>query len=244
LNVLVTRPLAQSGNLNKLILNEGHTPLPFPLLEITPLKFGELYQAYDAIIFISANAVDIGLPKIKQNLSDDTMVFAVGEATAEKIKSYGVKVSDYPKGKASSEALLNLNSIKSLNDKEILIVRGKGGRETLKNGLVKSNNKITYLEAYERVEVDLTDEHTQNLNEFLKSSEGVVVLTSNESIDAFMSIVNQIQGNLLEQLKSYPVVLLSPRIREYMLDKGFNNLHIASNVSDAGLFEKIQSFST
>jgi len=28
------------------------------------------------------------------------------------------------------------------------------------------------------------------------------------------------------------------------LDKGFNNLHIASNVSDAGLFEKIQSFST
>ncbi|NBQ34463.1 MAG: uroporphyrinogen-III synthase [Gammaproteobacteria bacterium] len=227
MNVLVTRPLAQSGNLNKLILNEGHTPLLFPLLEITPLKFGELYQAYDAIIFISA-----------------TMVFAVGEATAEKIKSYGVKVSDYPKGKASSEALLNLNSIKSLNDKEILIVRGKGGRETLKNGLVKSNNKITYLEAYERVEVDLTDEHTQNLNEFLKSSEGVVVLTSNESIDAFVSIVSQIQGNLLEQLKSYPVVLLSPRIREYMLDKGFNNLHIASDVSDAGLFEKIQSFST
>jgi uroporphyrinogen-III synthase len=131
-----------------------------------------------------------------------------------------------------------------LNDKEILIVRGKGGRETLKNGLVKSNNKITYLEAYERVEVDLTDEHAQNLNEFLKSSEGVVVLTSNESIDAFMSIVCQIQGNLLEQLKSYPVVLLSPRIREYMLDKGFNNLHIASDVSDAGLFEKIQSFST
>jgi uroporphyrinogen-III synthase len=59
-----------------------------------------------------------------------------------------------------------------------------------------------------------------------------------------MSIVCQIQGNLLEQLKSYPVVLLSPRIREYMLDKGFNNLHIASDVSDAGLFEKIQSFST
>jgi len=71
-----------------------------------------------------------------------------------------------------------------------------------------------------------------------------VVLTSNESIDAFVSIVSQIQGNLLEQLKSYPVILLSSRIREYMLDKGFNNLHIASNVSDAGLFEKIQSFSS
>jgi len=28
------------------------------------------------------------------------------------------------------------------------------------------------------------------------------------------------------------------------MHKGFNNIHIASDVSDVGLFEKIQSFST
>jgi uroporphyrinogen-III synthase len=70
----------------------------------------------------------------------------------------GFEVDAFPSEKASSEALLALSEVKMLTDKDILIFRGKGGRETLKQGLERRNT-VEYIEAYQRVVCDATPLH-------------------------------------------------------------------------------------
>jgi uroporphyrinogen-III synthase len=64
-----------------------------------------------------------------------------------KLNECGFEVDAFPSEKASSEALLALSEVKMLTDKDILIFRGKGGRETLKQGLERRNT-VEYIEAY------------------------------------------------------------------------------------------------
>ena len=61
----------------------------------------------------------------------------------------------------------------SLSNKKILIVRGKGGSETLKNNLSISN-QVDYFEVYERVQCELTIQHNESFEKFMNIPDGVL----------------------------------------------------------------------
>ncbi|WPE17633.1 uroporphyrinogen-III synthase [Candidatus Thioglobus autotrophicus] len=227
-NVLLTRPLTQVVALEALVADSGHQPLLFPTLEIKALEASIERKQYDAVIFISANAVVHGM-KILAQISYSS-VFAVGAATAKKLNDYNISVDDFPQEKASSEALLSLESVSCLQSKKILIFRGRGGRETLKIGLEKTHNQVTYAQVYDRVICTLSELHKQSLKGFLSDSQGFISITSNENLDGLMILAKQLKH--LDNLKNYPLIVLSERIKQYAHSCGFSQVIVTQDISD------------
>ena len=78
MNILLTRPLLQVSALQSMVNDNGHQSILFPTLEIKALKATPLHQQYNAVIFISANAVEYGvtiLEKLNLNILNLVVLF-------------------------------------------------------------------------------------------------------------------------------------------------------------------------
>ncbi|MFP6775496.1 MAG: uroporphyrinogen-III synthase [PS1 clade bacterium] len=218
-----------------MIRDSGHNALLFPSLRIEKLQLDIDTNKYDSIIFISINAVTYSMGQIKLSSSNSCNVFAVGRATADKLEECGIRVDCFPKKSASSEELLSMPMVSSMQNKKILIVRGRGGRETLKIGLSKKHNDVDYAEVYERVECELNDTHRDSLTSLLKNSDSVITITSIESLQSMLSIANKIDSDCLKNIKSLPLVVLSDRILRFAKSVGFLHLYVAPETNNKGL---------
>ena len=239
MNVLVTRPLKQAAQLQHLLTQAGHTPLSCPTLEVKPLNVELVDDEYDAVIFISKNAVDYGLETFELIDHDYLKIFAVGSATAQHLENHNIQVDAFPKLDASSEALLSLPQLRRLADKRVLIIRGRGGRETLKKGLEKKHNQVDYAEVYDRVVTDLTDLHFKAITQFLQDKAGAITITSVENLNALLEIVSLLDAELIEELQTYPLILLSQRIADKARELGFNHLYVADDTNDQALVQAL-----
>lgn len=239
MNILLTRPLNQVKNLQKLVLDSNNKPILFPTLLTSSIASCPVNKTYDVVIFISVNAVDYGI-KILKNINY-SKIFAVGGATARKLIKNHIIVDDFPRTKPSSESLLSIESVSKLASKNILIFRGKGGRETLKNGLTKNSNTVEYLEVYQRNICQVSDLHKKSIKEFFTKKSGFISITSIDSLKALLDIVNKIDNEA--KLKTYPLIVFSQRIKEYALKIGFKKIFITSEMSDKGIVEAISSHS-
>lgn len=240
MNVLLTRPLLQVEELQSMVAKSGNKPLLFPTLKLNPIVVKAEKNHYDVVIFISANAVEYGL-KILRKISYH-QIFAVGSATARKLSKNNIKIDDFPREKASSEALLALDSVTQLSHKTVLIFRGRGGRETLKQGLIRQDNQVEYVEVYERVGHDISPLHRQSLDELLSSNEGVISINSIDSMKLLVKISSQIVD--IDKLKKYLLVALSERIKTYVNAIGFDKVLVTPNTSDNGIISVLTNLNT
>jgi len=240
LNILLTRPLTQVQSLERLVLDIGHHPILFPTLEINALSSIPSHNHYDAVIFISANAVEYGAGILKALNLKNAQIFAVGGATAKCITQQGFKVDAFPKRNASSEALLALEAVARLKNSRVLIFRGKGGRETLKEGLVKQNNQVEYLEVYERVECKVSGLHKNSLLSLSDNQDFITTITSIESLLAMIGLIKNIDINMLYKLQKNPLIVLSERIRVFAESVGFLQIYVATEPNDSAIVVQIQ----
>jgi uroporphyrinogen-III synthase len=223
-----------------MVNDNGHLSILFPTLEIKALNAIPLHQQYNAVIFISANAVEYGITILEKLNLQHCHIFAVGVATANRIIHHGFKVDAYPSLKASSEALLSLNEVQQLQNQNILIFRGKGGRETLKEGLEKRNNQVEYVEVYERVECKATQLHKDSLLKLSNNQDFITTITSIESLSAMVNLIRKIDGNFLNKLLKTPLIVLSERIGVFAKSVGFLRIYVALEANDSAIVEKIQ----
>ena len=218
MNVLITRPEKQAQPLIKAVLKKGWTPLLFPTLSIEKCDETAIDKNTTYVIFISANAVEYGYHLLK---NIDAKIIAVGPATAKKLQQKNIKVAFYPQENPSSESLLAMDEMQNLHNENIVIVRGIGGQETLKNTLSK-NNTVSYKEVYERIVATPTQQHFKNLKIFLDNGEGVVFLSSVENAIALLTLVKD------KKILDFKVFALSERIKKSALGLGFKKVLVAS----------------
>ncbi len=223
-----------------MVLKSGNKPLLFPTLRLNSIDVKAEKSHYNVVIFISANAVEHGL-KILKTMGYH-QIFAVGGATARKLSENDIRIDDFPRENASSEALLALDSVNCLHHKTILIFRGRGGRETLRQGLIKQDNQVEYVEVYERVSHDINSLHYQSLNEFLLSNEGIITITSIDSMKSLVEISSQIFD--INKLKNYLLVVLSDRIKTYVNSIGFDKVLVTPDTSDNGIISVLINLNT
>ena len=131
--ILITRPVSQTKNLELLLNKRNIDYALFPAFEIIKIQTEAPVEKYDIIIFISVNAVSYAEEHFDELFSDSSKVFAVGPATANQLLKKNIAVDCFPKKNASSQELLKIKECSELSNRKILIVRGKGGSETLKN---------------------------------------------------------------------------------------------------------------
>jgi len=238
--ILVTRPLAQVHKLQILLKKANLDYVLFPAFEVQKLMPKIPSECYDIIIFISVNAVIYAHEYLPQLLIKNQKIFAVGPTTANKLMSVGVMVDAYPKENASSKALLVLDECRSIHNKRVLIVRGQGGVETLKETLEPSN-QVDYLEVYERKILDVCELHRQSIESFMKSDDGVVLANSNQTLSNTLSLVKSINPNHLNRLKQCSLIVISERIKTFALTLGFSKVHIAPGLGDKEVLNELLS---
>ncbi len=238
MKVLITRALSQAKNLEYLSNLKGYTPLLFPSLKIIPLQNFPLKKHYDAVIFISVNAVDYGVEIFNQLDTKNCTIFAIGNTSAKRLEKHNIKVDCYPQDKASSESLLATEHLKSFSNKSILIFRGYGGRKTLKAGLLKNNNEVEYVNVYQRITAKLENLHKKSLIEFL-NNKGVITITSVENLASMIELIKQIDINYLPKIKNYPLIVLSDRIKAYAQSVGFKKILVTTKMNDNSIVEAV-----
>lgn len=148
LSVLVTRPAPQGDVLAAGIAALGGEPIVFPALAIEPIA-ALAPPPHELVIFVSAHAVEHGARLIQK---DAVMrIAAIGRATATALAAAGLPADIVPQATATSEGLLEHPDLHAAALRSVLIVRGEGGRETLRETFVSQGASVTTLEVYRRV---------------------------------------------------------------------------------------------
>ena len=236
--ILITRPLAQTKNLKMLLEASNINYVFFPTFEVKKINTTVLNEKYDVIIFISVNAVNYAEDYFKKLFSGSFKVFAVGPITAKRLMDKDIKVDCFPMFNASSKELLSMQECSELINKKILIVRGRGGSETLKNNL-KKLNQVDYLEVYERLPCELTNLHTKSIEVFLNSPKGVLMASSNESLSNIVRLLNLDSPDNFKNFKSRKLIVFSQKIRVLAESLGFENIKVTLNPSDQDLINEL-----
>lgn len=237
--ILVTRPAHQADALCRLIEAAGGTPLRFPVLEIRPATDPARVRAglarlneYDLAIFVSANAVHFTLAALASRPWPPTVaIAAVGAATARALEERGLAAAHCPEREYTSEALLALPALQHMHGRRVLILRGDGGREHLRETLTARGAQVDYLEVYRRARPD-TDPAPW-LARWHNGEIAAVLITSNESLRSLLAIVGTLG---LELLRGTPLVVGNARTRELARELGLDGaVTVAADATDAAM---------
>ncbi|HMW15504.1 MAG TPA: uroporphyrinogen-III synthase [Pseudomonadales bacterium] len=239
LDLWVTRPAGQADRLIALLQQAGAAVSHLPLLAIEPLPPTAAARSllldldrYQAVIFISSNAARLGAEAILDlwpQLPTGIDWLAVGAATQATLAEFDI-TAEIPAGGSDSEALLALPQLGSerVAGRAILIVRGTGGRETLREQLQTRGARVDYLELYRRICPASTLEQIRNWSRPLPD---LVIASSGEGID---HLRRALTGPLLAMLER-PLLLPSTRLAQLAGELGFRQPLVADDASDDAL---------
>jgi uroporphyrinogen-III synthase len=237
--VLVTRPAGQAQGLCDLVIAAGARVIRLPAIEILPPadpadldRVINVLDQYDLAVFISVNAVQTGLAAIQSVRSwPDTLKLAtVGPASAAAVAACGLSVDLQPAQSYSSEGLLELDELQDLHDRRVVIFRGNGGRDTLRDALSARGAQVEYVEVYRRGCPPDGDKLLQLLR---RNELDVITATSNETLQNLYDMAGPEGQPLLRQL---PLVIASNRQAALAARLGFSKgAVIAGHASDAAM---------
>jgi uroporphyrinogen-III synthase len=235
---LVTRPEGQAGDLCAGLAAAGLRPVERPMLVLEPLPGPDAAQrqllleldSFSHIIFISANAVRFGLDWIDAywpQLPAAINWYAIGERTAALLEERGLAPLT-PGQEMTTEGLLALPGLQAVRSARVLIVRGEGGRDSLRQALVARGASVDSLVCYRRRAPRLAaDELLQILRD---QRIRLVMLSSGEGLANFTALLPPDETTKLQELT---VLVPSERVAAQARESGWSRVLVARNASDA-----------
>ena len=240
INILVTRPRQQAENLCRMIEQQGWHAIRFPVLQIMAMNTAIVKQQlnsvkqYDWLIFISANAVNFALSANngKIDVFLNSSIAAVGKATEKALKAAGLSVHLIPETQFNSEGLLATPEMNNISNKSCLIIRGKGGRETLADCLRRRGAQVDYMEVYRREKPEVYDRTVIQLLE-----NGELNAMTMHSGEALKNLLAMIDSEWHKYLFLIPIIVISQRLKEIAKERGFKQIVVAKSPADAAIIE-------
>lgn len=245
--IMITRPAHQAGQLAEGINAAGGVTFLFPTLDISPVELSQQDQEkiqqinqFDIVIFISPNAVEYGLSQILTNtdLSDSVVLATIGQASAKALyDKLGKQPDIVPEENFNSEGLLATQAMQNVTNKRILIVRGNGGREHLKQTLQQRGAFVEYLNIYQRVKPAT---NTTDLEQYLQNNQiAAIVITSAEILK---NLVEMTPEKVTSQLYQVPLLLINKRLIDIAKKAGFKNkLLVATEADDNAIIKSLKN---
>ena len=196
--ILVTRPREQAAELSDQLRVLGAEPVEAPMIRIAPpddpgpmLRAAADPEAFDWIIFSSANAVDAFMTALLQGDRDvrslrGPLLCAVGSGTAEKLAQYGIKVDLVPDEFRAEAVVAALAPRGSLNGARVLLPRADIGREVIADALRDQGAAVTEVVAYRTLPDDAQREDDPDVYGLLLNGQiDVVTFTSASAVRNF-----------------------------------------------------------
>ena len=227
--VVLTRPQADSERLSEALQNEGFQTRVMPIITIEAIPTAEQAPAPslndDALcIFISANAVRFGLPQLGSALARDSdlTVIAVGNKTRDTLAAEGIQ-AQVPV-RADSEGLLAMPALSAPDSRDVVIVKGEGGRELLASELTGRGARVTEWACYRRCwpEVDVSG--------LIEISAGLIFQASSGEMVSRLSEL--LAGGGQADLFQSSIIVPSDRVARLATDIGWGQVIRAEDASD------------
>lgn len=244
--VLVTRPEGQGDALCRLIEEAGGRALPFPVMVIRAVDDSETrYQLRSAIagcdmaIFVSRNAVRCVrelLPDLAAGMVG-RIVCAAGAGTRRELLDAGIADVIHTDSTRASEDLLARPELKSeqVSGRQVVIIRGEGGRELLTEELQRRSAKVQRVEVYRREVPQVPPDQIRSL--WHDSRPDVIVITSVAGLHNLVELTPEVHR---PALFATPLAVISERIRAAAEDAGFNvEPAVAAAASDPELIRAV-----
>jgi uroporphyrinogen III methyltransferase / synthase len=244
--IVLTRPEGRGMGLSKLLEEAGAEVVPIPLLAIESSQeavagFERLNgsEHWDWIIFISTNAVRAALEASgwQAQRSPETRIAAVGDATRDALEAQGVRVDLVP-SQFSSEGLLEDARLADVQGQRILIVRGEGGREFLRETLVSRGAEVFVAELYRRapVPLEMVENQWQMAGGF---SADIILITSGEALAHLTTLW---QGPNFAGTPRPLLLVPGPRLVRLAHEAGWPSVLEAESPTDEALAQAIRQW--
>lgn len=245
LGFIVTRPAHQARSLCADLTKAGGLPFLFSTLDIRPADdqvalrscLADLNQ-FDALIFLSPNAVTHSADLIHTLwpvLPKHLKFFAVGPGTAAALRTANLPAAIVPTEDFSSEGLLALPDLQSIQNQRILLVQGAGSRDLLAQTLTKRSAQVKHAISYQRMK--LNPDPAPLLNALRAGQIHAAIITSVESLAQFIHILRPALG---KDLQTLPLLVISKRIADYARAQGFKTIILANDASEAAIVQALR----
>ncbi|MCK9530208.1 MAG: uroporphyrinogen-III C-methyltransferase [Gammaproteobacteria bacterium] len=238
IGVLITRPAHQARGLAERIEALGGTAVAWPTLDIVPPQDPAAAERtlarlaeFDVLVFVSANAVSHGLALLSGPLPAGIQVAVVGDGTARAVaEQTGRPPALRPATRFDSEGLLALPELQDLHGRQVLIVRGEGGRALLGETLRARGATVEYAEVYGRAVPAAAP--AAALQALAEGRVQVVTATSSEGLRNLVAMA----GVHTPALLALPLVVGAERQRRTAAELGFHGpIIVAENADDASI---------
>lgn len=231
--VLICRPEPSASELALALSAVGARCSKLPCLEIKPVQVNDAdkqslinLDQYHHVIVLSQHAASPALELIDAywpQFPAQQPWYAVGRKTAG-ILSDSVPGLIEPEADLTSEDILALPALQDIKEQRVLILKGKGGRDTIQKGLSQRQAKVDVIELYERIAPEYDN---ATLNSILQGqSLRYIVALSAETLRNLVSFAEQIKLDLTQ----YHLILPSERVARVALQMGFQLTYIPNNL--------------
>lgn len=236
LRVLVTRPAAQSGPMERRLRSLGMEPLSLPLFEIVSSGDDEAHRArladaqhWDGWIFTSVNAARRTL-ELASRIPSWPPRYAIGGATAFLLTECGHAPVQLPAQGNTSEDLLALPALRHVSGLRFLVCTGEGGRDAIAPELRSRGAHVERLDLYRRVAVEHPASAVREAAERCEA----VICTSGEGLARLHRLLpDDLRSHLTRRL----LVVPSQRVLELARHLGFTEVRAPVKTSDEALVD-------
>jgi uroporphyrinogen-III synthase len=243
--VLVTRPAGQGDSLCERLEAAGFTVTRQPLLALEPLdglapaqrRLVEDLDRYQHCIFISRNAVRFGLELLFDYWPQwpvGVACYAVGDSTAAALREAGLIVRT-PGADMTSEGLLALPELVAVRGDRVLIVKGEGGRQALRETLGFRGAEVDELACYRRVAPALDGPGLRD--RLAREAVRLILISSGE---ALANLTALLQPRETHKLADITLVVPSARVAEEAVAAGWQQPVVAANAADDAMLAAAQ----
>ena len=243
--LISSRPQETNVQLSDDLKNSEIKLLSFPLTEIHPLNNYQIFdgvikniKTYQHIIFISTNAVHFFLERVKKlslQIPKNLIFSSIGPSTKLLLQKYLSVDVHSPIKTFDSEHLLKEKIYNNVEGQKILIIRGEGGRETLKNALEEKGGIVNYGECYVRKYVDI--DLIQLKNDLVNYHHQFILFSSTNSAKHFIDQLHNIETDWLQNIK----IIVNHKKIEGLLSKIFKNIFVCNNIDTQNIRKLIVS---
>ena len=245
--VIVTRARAQASALTKKLEAQGARVLEVPAIKIVPpADFAPLDKAiaeidtYKWLILTSVNGVEYFFNRLQKAGKDSralcgVKIAAIGSATAEALKGYGITADLIPSAYKAEELADALAEDTKAGDK-LLLARAKVARNVLPERLRALGAHVDVVAAYETV---ADCQNKEELLDALESGEAsVVTFTSSSTVTNLLDVL----GDKKDLLNKVALAAIGPVTAETLEKNGLKPAISAAEYTIDGLMTAIEEY--
>lgn len=238
-SIVVTRPAGQADGLCAALRALGAEPLCFPLLTISPVADKAPLEAvarrladFSLAFFVSPNAVRFALDAMLPVAPwpDHLQVATVGKGSEAALAERGFTRVIAPSIGFDSEAVLALPAFQAeaVAGRQVLVLRGDGGRDLLGDTLTARGARVEYLTCYHRG--GPADDPSPLVERARAGRLDALTLTSSEGVAHLLALPE------VNVLRAVPVFVPHLRIADAAGRGGFARV-VLTGPGDAGLID-------